>query len=159
MAIELDLAELKRICSNDLLRIMGVYDNWYRYNQKRKNWLFIISIVVGASTSLAAAILPGPELKICAAALGFLSTVAAALQRFSRLGAKAEFYGGQVKEIHVLWLDTQAATTEAELREILKKYAAILLEEGKLSRDQDDNRRLNEEVKEFKDQLKTQKKP
>jgi hypothetical protein len=76
----------------------------------------------------------------------------------------AAFFGAaatilaQVKEIHILWLKTQLAKTEADLRDVVEKYEAILRAEGRLSRDQDDNQLLNDEMKDLKEKLNARKK-
>jgi hypothetical protein len=154
MAAQLDLVRLKAVLCDDLAKTESTYTHWYGYNQWQKNWLFIASVITGAGTAFLAVILEGTTLKIWAALFGTLSTIAAALQRFARVGAKAEFYGGQVKEIHVLRLKTHFVTTEPELLEIVGKYQDILLAEGKLSRDQDDNKALNDEIADLKKSLK-----
>lgn len=150
----MDLEALKTHYVCDLVSSQSEYTRWYNFNQRFKNMLFIAGVTTGVGTLLAAALADGPTLKLWAAVFGAASTVAAALTRFLKAGTKAEFYGGHVKELHVLALKIPLVKTEQELLAIVEKYAAILLSEGKLSRDEDSGKALQDVLAELKKKLK-----
>jgi hypothetical protein len=149
----MDLESLRKYYGDDMRETQEGYIHWYNFNQRFKNYLFLAGILTGTGTLLTAATLEGAALKFAAAGFGALSTVAAALQRFLKAGAKAEFYGRYVKEVHVLRLRLLFAKAEEEFHGIVKEYAAILLSEGKLSRNEDDSKTLSDEMEKLKERL------